>query len=218
MFISVIIPAYNAEATLAESLVSVQAQSLVPLQVVVVDDCSTDATAEIARMLGVGTIRHTVNQGVAAAINTGLRACLGDAVAILDADDLWPANALQMQSDVMTQTGAGAVVGCVQEFVCPSLVHDAAEVLPRPVQPGWLYGSTLVRRTAFERVGPFDPELRTGAWIDWMSRAKGKVTFERNPEVVLGRRLRPGTLSCNPAQRAKDMLKLARAAIQRSRG
>ena len=91
--VSVIIPAYNAADTLAETLASVVAQTWPNVEVLVVDDGSTDATADIVEMIAeqhhqVRLIRQT-NAGVAAARNAGLREARGDLVAPLDADDLW---------------------------------------------------------------------------------------------------------------------------------
>ena len=91
MPVSVPIPAYNASATLARALDSVAAQRIEGLDVVVVDDGSTDATAAIAAAhpLAPGVIRHEANRGSSAALATALAAARFDRVAFLDADDEW---------------------------------------------------------------------------------------------------------------------------------
>jgi hypothetical protein len=97
MKISVIIPAYNAGATLREALDSVQAQNHAPHEVIVVDDGSTDDTAEIARsyqeVLPLVLVQQA-NAGLGAARNAGMDKATGDAWTFLDADDVWGANKL----------------------------------------------------------------------------------------------------------------------------
>jgi len=97
MKISVVIPAYNAGATLREALDSVQAQNHAPHEVIVVDDGSTDDTADIARayqeVLPLVLVQES-NAGLGAARNAGMHKATGDAWAFLDADDVWGANKL----------------------------------------------------------------------------------------------------------------------------
>ena len=97
MKISIIIPAYNAGATLREALDSVQAQNHAPHEVIVVDDGSTDDTADIARtyeeVLPLVLVQQT-NAGLGAARNAGMDKATGEAWAFLDADDVWGANKL----------------------------------------------------------------------------------------------------------------------------
>lgn len=91
--VSVVIPAFNAEATLGETLRSVAAQHYRPIEVLVVDDGSTDGTGKIAQAFfagtGLGRVISTSNSGVAAARNRGIAAARGEFVAPIDADDLW---------------------------------------------------------------------------------------------------------------------------------
>jgi glycosyltransferase involved in cell wall biosynthesis len=94
--VSVVIPAYNATNFLAETLASVFAQTVPPAEIIVVDDGSTDDTAGIARDLGV-TVISRANGGISAARNTGVRAARSEYVALLDADDLWMPEKLEVQ-------------------------------------------------------------------------------------------------------------------------
>ena len=87
--VSVIIPAFNRADTLPRALRSVLGQSLRPAEVIVVDDHSQDATAEVAERWGVRVIRHERNRGAAAARNTAAAAATQPWLAPLDSDDEW---------------------------------------------------------------------------------------------------------------------------------
>jgi glycosyltransferase involved in cell wall biosynthesis len=104
MTISVIIPAYNAEATLAETLASVLGQTLPPDEIIVVDDGSTDHTAQIATAAAnsIRIIRQN-NRGAAAALNMGVKLATGDTLGFVDADDLWEPDKLGIQGRVLVE-------------------------------------------------------------------------------------------------------------------
>jgi glycosyltransferase involved in cell wall biosynthesis len=220
--VSVIVPAFNAGRTLAATLASIQSQSLTPLQIVVVDDGSTDDTAAVAEAgaLAGGELIRLANSGVASAMNAGLAAARGDWVAFLDADDLWEPDCLQNQLEHLSANpGQDAAVGGVTEFVCPSLgSEDAARLRPRPPQTAWLSGATLVRRAVFSQTGLFNPALRLGCWIDWVDRARrAGASFGEHPQLVMRRRLHPASLSMSQAARDGALLQVARLAIARRR-
>src|SRR5262249_39213835 len=99
--VSVVLPAYNAERTIAASLASIAAQTVTELEVIVVDDGSTDDTIRVAKSTDRGDLRviSQANAGHAAARNTGVSAARGRYVAFLDADDLWLPEKLERQMD-----------------------------------------------------------------------------------------------------------------------
>src|SRR5262249_44415321 len=122
MTISVIIGAYNAENTLAETLASVLAQTLPPDEIIVVDDGSTDHTAQVAAAAStaIKVTRHN-NRGAAAALNTGIKLATGDVLGFVDADDLWERNKLAIQARVLAeQPELDGTSGHVSIFLCPS--------------------------------------------------------------------------------------------------
>ena len=111
--VSVIIPAYNAEEFIDEALQSVLRQTHRELEVIVVDDGSTDATRARVRAHG-DRVRyiHQMNAGVGAARNRGLDAATGDYVAFLDADDLWRPEKLEVQLEVAARNPTSGLIAC----------------------------------------------------------------------------------------------------------
>lgn len=104
---SVVIPAFNAEATLARAIESVRAQSWPAHEIIVVDDGSTDATAGVARQVGdaVRLLRQN-NSGVSAARNAGAAAATGDWLAFLDADDWYAPDRLKLHAEWIAEDAA----------------------------------------------------------------------------------------------------------------
>jgi len=102
--VSVVVPVFNAESTIIEALCSVAAQTFVPREVIVVDDCSNDSSVEKALSIAnlfsdtiFSLIRQPLNSGVAASRNAGWRAATGSFIAFLDADDTWDPRKLELQ-------------------------------------------------------------------------------------------------------------------------
>lgn len=221
MSVSVIIPAYNAARTLRETLDSLSAQSLQPDEVIVVDDGSTDATAEIARAFPGIQLIEQANAGTAAALNAGVAVATGAVLAFLDADDLWTPDAVRVQlANLSAQTEADASLGWVEEFICTSLDEaEARRFKARPAQLGWLSGATFVRAGSFRDIGPFDPHAREWPWIDWAHRAKLRgLKFATTDHVVLKRRLHPSSLSMRQGSKGgANLIGAARQALQRRR-
>jgi len=219
--VSVIVPAFNAARTLGETLASVGAQTRAADEIIVVDDGSTDATAEIAAGVpGVRLLRQK-NHGFGAALTAGLAAARQPFIAFLDADDVWSPVCLEThERNFAAHSRLDASVGWFAEFVCPSVpAAEASRFQPRPAQTGWLAGATLLRHEALRHAGEFNPALRVGCWIDWMDRARrAGVRFEVTEQIVLRRRLHPGSLSTSAANRGgAAMIGAVRLAIARRR-
>lgn len=119
--VTAIIPVYNGREHLAQAISGVLAQSVSDLELIVVDDGSTDGSLELARTLVSHDPRATVltfdNGGVAVARNRGLELARGSYVAFLDQDDLWYPNKVARQLSILEEHNELAVVGCLMDYV-----------------------------------------------------------------------------------------------------
>ena len=222
MSLSVVIPAFDASATLVETLDSVAAQTQRPSEVIVVDDGSTDATADIAVRHSLGPkILRQANMGVAAAINRGVAESKGDCLAILDSDDLWDADWLAEATKVLAERNVDAVFGRMITFLDPSLSpKDAARLHYRAqADRGLLFGACVLRREAFATLGGLNADLRTGCFIDFYHRFLiAGMKSDHLSHVGLHRRIREDSFSRRAkGSLAQDFLQIARAAIARKR-
>ena len=220
--VSVVVPARNAERYLGEALESILAQDPPPLEVVVVDDGSADATAALAQNHGapVRVLRQPA-LGIGAARNRGVSAADGDIVGFLDADDRWATGALAARLDRLAGVDRPDIVwGCVRHFISPELNAQAAARLfcPPGVQVAHLAGGLLVRRAALARVGPFASDGRIGEFIDWVLRAReaglGEATVD---DVVLWRRVHGDSHTARNRDALSDVAHALKASLDRRR-
>lgn len=171
--VSVIMPAYNAQRYIAEAIRSVLNQTSPALELVVVDDGSTDATRDIVQAIPGVTYLHQSNAGVAAALNAGCRHARGDHLAFISADDVWSPDKLQIQRDQIRKTPGALVFGHMQNFISPDIPEDEASRLQCPPEPMPAYsaGTLLADRRTFNSVGKFNETYAVGEFIDWYGRA-----------------------------------------------
>jgi glycosyltransferase involved in cell wall biosynthesis len=192
--VSVIIPVYNGEKYLAEAIKSVLAQAHRPIEIIVVDDGSTDRSAEVVRSFP-ETIRYYYqrNSGSGAARNTGVQEARGSLLAFLDADDLWVKDKLSLQMPMLEADPAlDMVFGHVSQFFSPDLDQAMRKKVacPEGKMPGYHVGTLLIRRETFLHVGLFNPTLQCGEFLDWSFRAKEKGLKELLlPDVLMKRRI-----------------------------
>lgn len=174
-FVSVIMPVYNGEAYLAEAIESIHLQNYRPLEIILVDDGSTDNTAKLVSGLQ-GNIRYFYqpNSGPPAARNRGLRMAHGDVIAFLDCDDLWCENKLRTQLAYFVKDPSLEIVLGYTQFVRDTSAGKGIRELQKlsGPWPAMSLGSSIMRRNVFGRVGFLDEDQLFGDDCDWFLRAK----------------------------------------------
>jgi glycosyltransferase involved in cell wall biosynthesis len=218
--VGVVVPMLNAERTIAATLDSICRQTYRKLDIVVVDDGSTDSSVAIAD----GKIRQDrrvrlirqPNAGVAAARNAGAAATAAAYLAFIDADDLWSPTKIEFQLDALRR--GGPTVGLAYCWFASIDQHDRVVSFgPQPLVAGdamkslcaanWIGNgsSLLIRRGAFEKAGGYDPTLRTrraqGAEDLLMCfRIAEHAGFAVVPRYLVGYRATPGNMSSDSLQ------------------
>lgn len=194
MRISVLIAAYNAEAYVAEALDSVLSQTRPPDEVIVIDDGSDDRTSAALERFGSRIIcLSQPNRGQAAALNSAIATATGDLLGFCDADDLWTPRKLELQIALIDNfEEIDAVFGEVRQFVSPDVSKQEQDRLRPAIEV--LHGESklcmLIRRPAFDRLGPFEESLPATFFIEWLGRAKQRgLRSAPLDEIVALRRL-----------------------------
>ena len=220
---SVIVPAFDAERYLGEALESVLEQTHGPADVIVVDDGSTDGTAQVAESFGapVRCLRRE-RAGVAAALNAGVQAARGELLAFLDADDLWVREKLELQvAALAADPRLDLVLGHMSEFRSPDLsAEESARLAMRSGSvPGASRGTMLIRREAFMRVGQFATGWTLGEFVEWYARAvDAGLQVQMLPEVLMERRLHRANSGIRDADSRADYVRVVRAILERRGG
>ena len=220
--VSVMIGAYNAAPYLGEAIESVFAQDYEPIELVVVDDGSTDGTADVARSFAGVKVISQENGGNGAARNTAVEAASGALFAFLDADDRFTPGKLSLQKSALdADPDLDMVFGHVREFLSPELEEEVRARLrpPAPEPMPWTAPNLmLVRRESFERVGPFSTSVRVGVTVDWFARAQeAGLRYTILPEVVLERRLHTQNNGLRESASRSQYLEVIRQAMERRR-
>jgi glycosyltransferase involved in cell wall biosynthesis len=219
--LSVIIPCYNAAKFLPEAMASVLRQQYEPLEILVIDDGSTDATPQVAAALApaVQYLRQE-NRGPSAARNLGLGRARGDVIALLDADDLWPDGKLDLQvGRLMADPALDLVAGRVRYVaLAGGRIPDLRFEGPDLTLPGIHLGAAVYRRRAFDRVGLFDETLRYSEDHDWFLRAREEgLKMVVLAEVTLLYRMHDSNMTLNLRERNAVQARMLHKSLERRR-
>lgn len=211
---SVVIPAFNAAATIAEAIGSILAQTMLPAEILVVDDGSTDTTAALAAQAHpLVRVVARENAGPGAATTLGMTESRHALIATLDADDVWLPTKMERQlAHLSSHEAADAVFSDLELF--------GKESVRGQVHAGWGRSTMVVRRSVFEHVGAIiDPPGNRGEMVDWLARAReAGFRLDLLSEVLVRRRVGPGSLSYGrDAEKDKGYLHVARERILRMR-
>jgi glycosyltransferase involved in cell wall biosynthesis len=214
----VVIPAFNAVGTIAETLRSVAAQTVKPDAIVVVDDGSTDDIAAVIAPLNIPvTLLRQENAGPGSATTRGITALSTPLVATLDADDLWLPTKIEKQLAHFARFPATAGVFTHMD----TFRNDRPDMPDAAAGPGWSRTTMMIRHEVADTVGPIiDPQGGRGEMIDWIARMReAGFVLAMLDEVLALRRIRPGSMSYGrDPVRDRGYLEVVRLAMQRRAG
>lgn len=221
--ITVIIPAHQAEKYLQETIESTLAQTAKPLEILVVDDGSTDKTNQIASGYNeVTLITHQTNRGLSNTLNTGIAKASQPWIAFLDADDLWLEDKLRKQWEQLQAPSVdkenSMVFTHIEQFISPELSPDEQVSLNEEhrIMKGIFKGTLLLHKKVLEKVGLFDPELAIGDFVDWYARSKENNIAEiMIPEVLARRRIHQSNMGQTLMNKRSDFAKIMLNSIRR---
>jgi glycosyltransferase involved in cell wall biosynthesis len=195
--VSVVVPIFNSERTLTRAIDSVLAQTLSDWEIILVDDGSTDGTADLiaqTKLDRVTHIRHPQNRGAAAARNSGIAAARGRWIAFLDSDDVWKPDKLERQIAALERHGDQNVMGCATGYSLHKNGRDltvSLRMAANQFRHQILYGCTispgttlLVERSVFDEIGMFNPALRKLEDWDWLLRFAERYELLFVPDVL----------------------------------
>lgn len=194
MMVSVVIPVYNGARFLGEAIESCLAQDRAPDEVVVVDDASTDGSAEVARSFdGVRVVEQAENLGPSAARNRGAAIAQGSVLAFHDADDVMTQGRISRQVlDLVKHPEIDVLLGRQRILIAADqevpywaiAEHGHNGVLGVP------FCSVTVRHAAFERIGGFDPSYRASEDLDLLFRCRAAgIVIAARDHVIVERRV-----------------------------
>lgn len=218
---SVVIPAYNAQATIAEALSSILNQTYMAKSIIVVDDGSDDATAEIARSMCESiTVIQQKNLGCGAATNVGLAQVKTEFIAFLDADDVWHKLKAEIQLEYLSEHEEVSMVCTQVQTFSGMFEHATVEELQNPSVDLWGRTTMMMRTQAARQIGEvIDPIGGRGDMVDWMARGKELgQKYHMHPSVLAYRRIRPGSLSYGrDGDKDRGYLQVVKLALERKR-
>ena len=221
--VSVVVPVYNGERFLGDALGSIRDQHYGEFEIIVVDDGSTDGSAEISTSFDRVQYMRQKHQGIASAWNSGIEASNGEFVAFLAQDDLWTPNKLSVQVRYMVDHPrlqyTIARARCFLEPGCAIPSGFRQELLEED-RVAWVVETMLARKSLFESIGEFDASLSTAEDVDWFLRARDAGTpMAVIPEVLLYRRIHDDNFSYRVVEEnAQNLLRVMRQSILRRRG
>jgi glycosyltransferase involved in cell wall biosynthesis len=220
--VSVIIPAYNAERTIKQTIESVQQQTFRDFELIVINDGSKDRTLELVQSINDERLKifSYENGGVCVARNRGIAHATGEFIAFLDADDLWTPDKLELQVAALKQHPQAGVAYSWTYFMDVDEQGEASSFLPSPPYAftGHVYkrllvsdfvhsgSNPLVRRQAIESVGGFDPSCAGCADWDYWLRLSAHWSFVVVPQHQIFYRRAAGCMSSNVEVMRKEAL------------
>lgn len=226
--VTIIIPIYNGEKYIREAVESATGQvSALRVSFILADDGSTDGSELRAREALAGSeylYLRQENRGTASARNLALQHAATEYILFLDADDRMRKGALEtlrlpFEEDPSLEIVAGKTMDFLSEDLSPTERARRSGALRREPYGGFLSGAQLIRRTVFEKTGPFDASLRTGETVEWQIRARDAGVRQKQIDVVaVERRIHTANIGLlMPTQERKDYANIIRSRLARRR-
>ena len=219
--VSVIIPVYNCERYLKDAIDSVLNQTYRPLDLIVVDDGSTDESAAIAQSYKEIRYLYQKNQGPAIARNVGIDSAKGEFISFLDADDQWTPDKLSLQIEHHQRHPQLAYTITNQriclEAGCQIPSTFKTELLLKS-HPGYVPSTLVIRQDVFMRIGNFDPEHVPAEDMDWFIRAKDAgMAMAILPQTLLNRRIHNKNITLQSRLVFSQQLNILKKSIERKK-
>jgi glycosyltransferase involved in cell wall biosynthesis len=224
--ISVVIPAHNAERTILETIESVQKQTFSDFEVIVIDDGSTDQTRELVESIADERVKlfSYQNGGVAVARNRGISHATGEFIALLDADDLWTPDKLELQLAALQKYPEAGIAYSWTYFKYEEDEYSYADkssffegnVYADLLVKNFLHNGSnpLIRRKAIESVGEFDPACVPCEDWDFYLRIAARWPFVLVPEPQILYRQSSGSASSKVEVMEKSLIFVIEKAFQ----
>ena len=220
--ISIIIPVWNGEKYVAEAIESALRQDYQEKEIIVVNDGSTDRTAEVIQQFA-HQIRVLTqeNKGLGASRNAAVRISTGDYLAFLDHDDIWTANKLSLQMDALIASKEDPLIfSQVKQFICPTMSEEERKkiIVNLEALPGHIAGTLLISKNRFQQIGEFIEEKQLGEFIEWYLRAlEQKVPMFMVNEVTYYRRIHQDNMGRRDLSKRGDYLRILKSSLDRRR-
>ncbi|MCF6171947.1 MAG: glycosyltransferase family 2 protein [Bacteroidales bacterium] len=220
--VSTIITVNNGGLYIAEALQSILIQDFKNIEIIVIDDGSTDNTASVVQHCAPDVhYYHQEKAGISAGKNLGVKKAKGTFFAFLDADDIWTEKKISTQLGRFNKNPSlDMVFGHVGHFFSPELSAEERKkhYCPGKAMPGISSGTMLIRSGSFYKVGLFDPHYRKGVFNDWYLRASELgLTFKMQKEVFLKRRIHQKNHGITNRDKSVDYVRMLKASLDRRR-
>jgi len=227
--ISIIVPTFNRQKMVVQCVQSILEQSWPDIEIVVVDNLSTDHTVAQLQALNDPRIKVFIEprSGATYARNTGIEKSTGDILAFLDSDDLWLPEKLALQHKMLEELKGDMVFTQYQEFSTAQNISDphlkaagaagaSSYKRNKTEQTMSLSVITLMmHKTDFMKVGFFDENLKAGEFMEWYDRAQGMgLKTVKVDQVLALRRIHDGNTATN-SRSAQDYIQACRLIIVR---
>lgn len=217
--VSVIIPVYNGELYLAEAIESVLAQEFQPLEIIIIDDGSTDNSATIAQSFQEIIYYFQNNQGVSASRNSGIRIASGELITFLDYDDRMLPNSILSRVSYMIEHPKDECLMTMHQSFLESGVKKPNWVKDIELEEGIFgQGYMMFRKDLFESIGWFNLAYKMGEDTELLFRIREEGhSIGKLAHISIKRRIHNNNLSGNRDVYRKSLLNMTKASVNRKK-